>query len=196
METVQQTMKKYQGKYRIESTRLKNWDYAAAGYYFVTICTRHRQPFFGRVQGGVMRLSPVGEIARRCWVEIPHHFDHAAIDEFVVMPNHVHGLVVLYDNTVETRPAETRPAETRHVASLPEPREFGPLKPGSLSKIVQAYKAAVTRLARMEGFRDFAWQPRFYDHIVRDRRALQNIRRYIRENPQKWELDRYYSQRP
>ena len=164
----------FKNKYRVETTRLKHWDYASAGYYFVTVCTWNREHFFGEVVGGTMRLSAVGEIARQCWVGIPAHFDQARLDEYIVMPNHLHGIVVI--------------VETRHGASLQTPtaNQFGPLKRGSLQSILNAYKGGVTRICREV---PFAWQPRFYDHIVRNEEDLQHIRQYILNNPGQWEID-------
>lgn len=204
-------MTKFKGKYRIESTRLLGWDYAAAGYYFVTICTKNRELFFGEVVEGEMRLSEMGEIASGYWLEIPEHFPYAGLDKFVVMPNHVHGIVVIHEMDqnvgVETQRDGTphngtsHVVETPHVASLrrgrgrggqnspPKERKFGPLKPGSLSKIIQAYKAAVTRQLRPDGIGDFGWQARFHDHIIRDEESLHRIRQYIQDNPLKWEMD-------
>jgi len=178
-------MAKFKNKYRVESTRLPGWDYAAAGWYFVTMCVKNRQPVFGQILGGEMQLSAIGEIAHQFLVEIPKHFSHAELDAFVVMPNHVHGIVVLGDN--EEIPDLTSPGSDSK-------REFGPLRPGSLSKIIQAYKAAVTRQARRDGFPDFAWQERFYDHIISDDRSLENIRTYILGNPVIWEQDEYYAE--
>jgi len=171
-------MTKFRGKYRIESTRLQNWDYTSPGYYFVTICTKFRQLLFGELEEGDMRLSPVGEIAWRYWADIPSHFANANLDEFVVMPNHVHGILIL--------------AETQHAASLQEPttgRKFGPLQPRSLSTIIRSYKSAVTRWARKNGYEDFAWQARFYDHIILGESSLHSIRQYIQDNPTKWDQD-------
>jgi len=178
-------MAKFKNKYRVESTRLPGWDYAAAGWYFVTMCVKNRQPVFGQVFGGEMQLSALGEIAHQFLVEIPKHFSHAELDAFLVMPNHVHGIFVLGDS--EKVPDLTSPGSDSK-------REFGPLRPRSLSKIIQAYKAAVTRQARQDGFPDFAWQERFYDHIIRDDRSLENIRAYILGNPVKWEQDEYYAE--
>ena len=169
----------FKNKYRIESTRLKGWDYAAAGWYFVTICTRGREHFFGQVVEADVQLTDIGDIGSQYWYDIPKHFPSADVDEFVVMPNHVHGIVVIKHSV-----------ETPHVASLPAGNKFGPLKPGSLSKIVQAYKAAVTRWCRQNNHLEFDWQPRFYDHVVRDEKTLKAIRQYIAANPAKWEFDR------
>ncbi len=181
-------MMKYRGKFRIDSTRLKGWDYSSAGFYYVTICTKDKRPYFGFIVDGVVQLSDIGEIALNCWMEIPEHFSSVGIDEFVVMPNHVHGIVVIRSDAISR-------VETPHVASL-QPKDgrtqFGPLKPGSLSKIIQGYKAAVTRQVRLMGEHDFTWQSRFYDHIIRNDEDLDRIRNYIQDNPIKWELDEYY----
>lgn len=162
----------FAGKFRIRSTRLKNWDYSSPGYYFVTICTRNFQPFFGEIIDGVMRLTPVGEIVHRFWSEIPEHFPNIGLDEFVIMPNHMHGIIIIHECV-----------ETQHAASLP--------KPGSLSTIIRSYKSAVTRWARRNAYPKFAWQSRFYDHIIRSDESLHEIRSYIRHNPLKWDLDKY-----
>jgi REP element-mobilizing transposase RayT len=173
----------FKGKYRVETTRLKYWDYASAGWYFVTVCTRSREHFFGEVVGAEARLSAVGEVAQRYWADIPTHFEHVRLDEYVVMPNHVHGIVVI---------AETRPVETRHGASLRMDRfnQFGPLKRGSLQAILNAYKGSVTRWCRENGHSYFAWQPRFYEHVIRDEKDLDGIRKYILDNPARWAMDR------
>ncbi|PSF31344.1 transposase [Aphanothece hegewaldii CCALA 016] len=176
----------YKGKYRIESTRLKNYDYAANGWYFVTICTGNHLCYFGDIVQGKMQLSALGQIAQQFWVEIPEHFNNTFIDAYVIMPNHVHGIVVI-----------DHPVETRHGASLQssqnhndQSNQFSPLKKGSLSIIINAYKSSVTRWCRKNGYDYFAWQPRFYDHIIRDNDSLERIRDYIHNNPVKWEEDK------
>ncbi len=89
----------FQNKYRIESARLKGWDYGSNRYYFVTICTNNRTHFFGRIQNDIMCLNEIGTIAYQCWLEIPNHFPFVVPDEFVIMPNHVHGIVHIDKNT-------------------------------------------------------------------------------------------------
>ena len=89
---------KYQGKYRIPSARLAGWDYRNAAAYFVTICTANREMFFGDIKDGVMHLSEAGNVAYECWVDIPNHFPFVRLDAHVVMPNHVHGIVVIGDH--------------------------------------------------------------------------------------------------
>jgi REP element-mobilizing transposase RayT len=175
----------FKQKYRVEATRLPGWDYRSAGWYFVTICTRRRACFFGDIVEGHMRLSEVGEAAQNFWREIPQHFRQICLDEFIIMPNHIHGIVVIIAKGVETR----------HVASLRQvrldrPNKFGALQAGSLPAVIHAYKAALTRWCRKSNHRDFAWQPRFYDHIIRNEKSLNEIREYIINNPWQWELDK------
>jgi putative transposase len=183
---------KFQGKYRVESTRLLNRNYAANGWYFITICTKDRFHYFGQIVSSQVNFSEIGEIAQKCWVEIPNHFEHTQIDTYVIMPNHVHGIVIIDKPTdVETR--NSLDVETRNFASLQpedESNKFGALKSGSLQAMIHAYKSAITRWCRKNGFEDFAWQSRFYDRIIRVDGSLDRIREYIINNPDKWEHDK------
>lgn len=170
----------FKNKYRIESARLKGWDYRNPGYYFVTICTRQRERFFGVVMGNDVQLSPIGEIAAKFWSEIPAHHEGIELDEWIVMPNHVHGIVII------------REIETFHGTSLRKNHKLSKISPkaGSLSVVIRSYKSAVSHWAGLNGFKEFAWQSRFYDHIIRDEKSLNNIRQYIFDNPVKWETDK------
>ena len=211
----------FKSKYRVETTRLRSWDYAADAWYFVTICTHDRAHFFGEIVDNAMRLSAIGEVAHKYWAETPQHFKHVALDEFVVMPNHAHGIVIVNRGGMQvdegmgdtSHPAPS--VETRHVASLPPstmhskpqtqhptfpplsptpPSEaankFGPLKTGSLQAVVHSHKSAVTRWCRKNNYAEFAWQPLYYDHIIRSEESLRKIRDYIANNPSKWALDK------
>jgi putative transposase len=189
---------KFRNKYRVASTRLKNWDYTSAGCYFITICTWGRLPFFGKIYDGNMHRSHLGEIAYRYWLEIPDHFPHASLDEFVIMPNPMHGIIMI--NASEIRQGLV---ETQHAASLRDhelndpPKQMGQKpspKTGSISTIVRSYKSAVTRWAGNNGYAEFRWQARFYDHIVRDEKSLKNIYKYSLRNPLKWVDDEYYAE--
>jgi putative transposase len=88
-------MSLFKGRYRVGSARLPSWDYTSSGFYFITICTLNRACFFGEVIKGEMQLSRLGEIGRRFWAEIPNHTRNADLDEYVVMPNHVHGIIII-----------------------------------------------------------------------------------------------------
>ena len=171
----------FKNKYRTDSIRLKGWDYRNSGYYFVTICTKDRHPYFGQIVKGEMCLSSIGEIATQCWREIPKHHENVDLDEFMIMPNHTHGIVILCN-----------PIGTLHTPSPQDKSIMSNISPkaGSLSTIIRSYKSAVTRLCGLQGVKQFAWQTRFYDHIIRDEKSLRNIRRYIMNNPAKWELDK------
>jgi len=172
-------MSLFQNKYKTQSARHKDWDYSSDGFYFVTICTKNMREFFGEIVNGEMKLSEVGKIADEYWQEIPKHFPFVKLDEFIVMPNHLHGII------------EIQHVESRHGVALHENRNSfsKPLK-GSLSVIVNHFKGVVTRHCRSNGFADFQWQPRFYDRIVRNETALGKIQEYIERNPKFWDEDK------
>lgn len=171
---------------RRKRIRLRSWDYRSPGWYFVTICTRTKENFFGNVMEDEVQLSPIGDRARNYWVAIKSHFQFIELDDFLVMPNHIHGILILNSEGSEMSKSH-RPS----VSPQPGRRPSVIPKPKSLSAIIRSYKSSVTRWARSNGFPSFAWQPRFYDHIIRDDADLHRIRRYIGENPSKWELDEY-----
>ncbi|NET33299.1 MAG: transposase [Cyanothece sp. SIO1E1] len=182
---------KFKGKYRIESARLPHRNYAANGRYFVTICTYNRRYFLGDVSKKQVQLSEIGVTAQRYWAGIPDHFDDVAIDAYVVMPNHVHGIVVI-DRPVGFSSVVGDSGETLRCNVSTTRRQMAAISPraGSLGAIVRSYKSAVTRWCRQNGFNDFGWQSRFYDHIIRADGSLNRIRAYIANNPAKWENDR------
>jgi putative transposase len=174
----------YQNKYRVESARLHGWDYTSPGWYFVTICTRHHLCILGNVARGQVQLSLSGEVAESELRNLPHHYVNISIDRFTVMPNHIHAIVVIDGQHRHSPNSETRtePLSTSGLALIPP-------KAGSLSAIIRSYKAGVTRRCHGMGLRTFAWQPGFYDHIVRANTSLQAIRDYIEKNPANWPQD-------
>ncbi|MEA1978973.1 MAG: transposase [Chloroflexota bacterium] len=180
---------KFKSRYRIESARLRLWDYTSPGWYFVTVCTKQFNIYFGKIDHGGIIMNDLGQTANQYWADIPEHHDNTAIDEFIVMPNHIHGIIII----AETLGVDTSHVETLHATSLPSPTRpsISPPK-GSLGVIVRSFKSVVTRWARMNGYPNFAWQPRFFDHIIRNEDALSQIRIYIQNNPQKWENDKYF----
>src|SRR5450759_167870 len=91
----------YQNKFRVETTRLKNWNYASDGWYFITICTKGRENIFGIIEHGIMLLNQYGRIVEQCWFDLPNHYFNLILDAFVIMPNHLHGIMII-DNTRET----------------------------------------------------------------------------------------------
>jgi putative transposase len=175
----------FNNKFRIESTRLKGYDYSQPGEYFVTINTKNHECLFGAVIEEGMRLSPVGKIAKNCWEEIPKHFHNVELDEFVIMPNHVHGIIIINGQCRDV-------ASRRDVACNVSTEKMGWKSPkrGSLGAIIRSYKSAVSNLCHEKDFDNFHWQPRFYEHIIRGEKNLQNIRAYIVNNPIKWLSDK------
>ncbi|MDA3905825.1 MAG: hypothetical protein PF484_07100 [Bacteroidales bacterium] len=176
---------KFQNKYRISSARLQNWDYGWNAAYFVTICTHNREYILGEIDNGKMILSEIGKIAQQYWNEIPAHFPFVELDSFVVMPNHVHGIIIINktDNVI---------VETQNFASRQSDHpknKFGP-QSQNLASIIRGYKSGVKKYATINKI-DFTWQPRFYDHIIRNDKSYHNIANYIINNPLNWKGDEF-----
>ena len=195
------TNKKFRGKYRIPSARLKNYDYASNGGYFVTICTKNREHFFGKVADEEMRLSEIGKITDDCWRKITEHFPFVVLGQWVVMPNHVHGVVII-DKTDCGRDAvcgDGRDAvcgDGRDAINCVSTRggitkNNNPMLYQNLSTIIRWFKGRTTFEIR-KLCPDFSWQPRFHDRIIRDENELHRISQYIIANPANWENDDYY----
>ena len=196
---------KFKNKYRTTSTRLQHWDYRWDGYYFITICTKNKEEYFGEIIDGKMILSPLGIIADILWCEIKNHSKNMQLDAFVVMPNHIHRIIILSDNIVGTETKSTTEVtrrvedETRHALSLREQQQYSTIGQqrfqnqgkNSISSIIGSYKSAVSRHAHRLGF-DFEWQNKFYDNIIRDDQSYREIIDYVENNPQKWEDDRFF----
>ena len=182
---------KYKNKYRIKSTRLQSWDYGCDGAYFITICTANRKHFFGNITDGKMNLSEIGKIAEKYWYEIPGHFPFVKLDSFVIMPNHLHGILNNDHNIgiVETRHAlSLRQKPQKNTQKTIGQQRFQNQGKNTISSIVGSYKSVVTKYAcRLD--LDFAWQTRFYDHIIRNEISFSKIRDYIMNNVKNWQND-------
>jgi len=158
-----------------KSIRVQGYDYAQAGGYFITIVALQRECLFGEIVGGEVRLNALGRIVAECWHAIPEHFPNAEVDAFVVMPNHIHGIIFLVGAT--------------HASPLPQPKfPHGP-KSGSLGAIVGSFKSAVVRRAGIELIGGNVWQRNCYEHIIRGQAEYERIVTYIVENPSNWEQD-------
>jgi REP element-mobilizing transposase RayT len=169
------------------SIRLRDYDYSRTGAYFITICALNRECVFGDVRAGKVVLSGLGEIAQRCWHKIPDHFLNVEQDEFIVMPNHVHGLIMIVGAT-HVSPLQP----ILHTTQQPRRISPGGVKSGSLGAIIGSYKSAVTRqintIKNTPGAK--LWQRNYYEHIIRSEDAMNRIRTYISQNPAKLEFDR------
>jgi putative transposase len=168
-----------------QSIRLKNYDYASNGAYFVTICVAQRLHLFGEISDATMQLNDFGKIAYNCWLELPNHFPKLVLDEFVVMPNHVHGIVLIQSDQ------NVVPVGARHALPLPPKASFGKLPKGSLGAIIGSFKSAVTkRINEARGSPgETVWQRNYFDRIVRSDEQLIAARAYIVNNPLGWTLD-------
>jgi REP element-mobilizing transposase RayT len=169
------------GQHHRRSIRLKGYDYSQAGAYFVTVCTQDRACLFGDVVDGAMRLNEVGQIVGACWRMIPGHFPNTELDGFVVMPNHVHGIIVITQRNL---------VRATHASPLQQPPRG--LQCQSISAIIGSFKSAATK--RIHALPRFAnlpiWQRNYYEHIIRNEESLNHIRQYILDNPAWWAFDR------
>lgn len=187
----------YKNKYRIPTARATWHDYKG-GSYFVTICTKNREFFFGDINNGEMNYSSLGQSAIDCLQQIPTHFPHVEIPIFVVMPNHIHAIVIInaLAPSVETQNIASQnhtinPLETQDFASLQQAKQkFGP-QSKNLASVVRGFKIGVTKFAN-ENDLSFAWQPRFHDHIIRNHHEMSLIADYIQNNVIRWKDDCFY----
>lgn len=183
----------YRRRRRRRSLRLPGYDYTRAGAYFVTICTQDRAWLFGKTIPGGIRWNDAGRMIQSVWDAIPSYYPGVEIDEFVVMPNHVHGIVVLVGEGRDGRDPRDGEGQPRGAAPPHHDRDIrhdSPASPFSLSDVMHRFKSLTTRRyadgVKQYGWRPFRrrlWQRNYYERIVRDATAMRNIRRYIRNNP-------------
>lgn len=204
---------KFNGKYRIESARRQKWDYRWDAGYFITICTKNRHHFFGEINDGKMQLSHQGMLADVFLHEIPIHFKSVLLDEFTVMPNHIHGILILqngfpppdyfdvfdFDESDKFSSGHGRyracpvstPTESNNQKILIGKNRFQNPGKNSISTIIGSYKSSVTKHANRLNLEN-GWQTRFHDHIIRTKEEYFRIKYYIRNNPKNWEEDRFF----
>jgi putative transposase len=203
---------RFQERYRIPSTRLQNWDYGWNAIYFITLCTAGHEHVFGKIVDGLMHLSEIGLIAEKFWYEIPLHFKFIELDAFVVMPNHIHGILIInknddgrdkhYDRKDEMgsdaagRDAINRVSTTTKATTVSGSGGMtgahNPMLHKNLSRVIRWYKGRVTFESRRI-IHGFDWQARFYDHIVWSDESFNRIRQYIETNAANWEKDEYFN---
>ena len=197
---------KFKNKYRIPSARLRHWDYGTNAQYFVTICTALKVCWFGEIINETMELSAIGKIAQKYWNDIPTHFPFVQLGAFVIMPNHIHGIIIIDKSEykkVDVAINVDATVETQNIASLPSPllipsslshspigNKFGP-QSQNLASIVRGFKIGVTKFAGVNNI-EFKWQSRYHDHIIRNEESFQRIEHYIINNPARWLDDVFY----
>lgn len=209
---------KYQNKYRIASARLKNWNYASSASYFITICTANREHYFGEIIEQKMNLSVLGNIVEQEWIKtIALRPDmNLSLGEFVVMPNHFHGIIFIGENEFNGKNATFGhncdcynccngrdamhgvstenhgvPTENHGINTNKTGNKFGP-QSKNLASIVRGFKSAVTTWARKNNHA-FNWQSRYHDHIIRNTTEYNRIANYILNNPANWQNDKFFA---
>ena len=189
----------FNNKYRIPSARLQNWNYANEAMYFVTICTKNKENYFGKIvntnndTNAILQPTEIGKIAQIEWYKsIEMRPDmNLEFGEFVVMPNHIHGIIMIGANKFNTS-LERRDAMHGVSTNANEFKNKFTPQSKNLSSIIRGFKSAVTTYARKNSI-EFDWQTRFHDHIIRSNDAYQRISNYIINNPRKWQQDKFFN---
>ena len=161
-------------KFHRRSIRLKEYDYSQLGAYFVTITAFQRECLFGKIASGEMHLNAFGKIAEECWCVIPKHFLNVELGAYMVMPNHVHGIIIIHDDKCRGT-----------IYRAPTTEKFQKPVIGSIPTIIRTFKAAVTRNIGQKNI----WQRNYYEHVIWDEKEWDKIHRYIESNPINWESD-------
>jgi REP element-mobilizing transposase RayT len=209
-------MTKFKGKYRIESNRCQYWDYSSPGYYFITICINHRKCILGEIKNDAMILSEQGKIVENEILKIPGYHERAILDEWVIMPNHIHLLIELTDDNgndeqghivdkihefyLSTTAPTTTPIASpwwhnpNHKPTIDEIKQYRKqrrkmLIPKILGKLQQQTSKQMNILNNTPGRKN--WQPNYHDHIVRDDASYGRIKNYIINNPKNWNKDKF-----
>ena len=183
-------MEKFKNKYRVESARLYGYDYGQNGAYFITICTKDRFHHFGKISNGKMILSEIGNYATEYWRNIPQQFPFVKLDEFIVMPNHIHGIIIIDKDVSEE--IEEKDSKNKIIQSGGITGIRNPMFHENISRIIRLYKGRCSFEIR-KFYSEFKWQARFHDHIVRNEKSFNHIQNYILNNPLKWSQDTFYN---
>lgn len=167
------------------SIRLLEYDYSRAGAYFITICTRERECLFGNVVDGQMQLNEAGQIIQSVWDDLPQFYEGIELDAFVIMPNHVHGAIIIRTGVgaIHELPLRSKASASAHIADR---RRMLLSKIVGRLKMISAKQINALRQTPGSAF----WQRNYYEHIVRDEESLNRIRQYIVDNPAQWDFDR------
>ena len=170
------------------SVRLPEFDYSQTGAYFVTIVTQARQPLFGQINDGEITLTEVGAMVTQAWIAIPEHFSNVELSAFIVMPNHIHGIISISSQPVSMSGVAARHAVPSQTSKI---EKFGKPVSCSLPTIIRSFKTATTRIFHTHaGYSEKnLWQRNFYEHVIRNEQDYQAIIEYILANPMNWEKD-------
>ena len=195
-----ETSEKYKNRYRVSSARA-DWHAYDGGFYHVTVCTKDRELYFGEIVEGAMRLSEIGKYAEEQFQNVTSYYSYAEIPVFIVMPNHIHAIVVI-DNRTPRRDAIHHVSDIHRVkedmmddpsmdSEIPKGGLTGndnPMLHQRLGTVIRGLKARVTHYANEKGI-GFAWQSRFHDRIIRNQKDLNETAKYVENNVVKWKED-------
>lgn len=177
-------------KHNRRSIRLKDWDYSQAGGYDITICVQNKTCLFGKVENTQMQMNKAGLMINKWWLRLAENNSNVILDEYMVMPNHFHGIILLTESVGADQ--SVRPMKQNSQSASPD-------KAVSITSLIQWFKTMTTneyirgvKVEKWPSFYQRLWQRNYYEHIVRDEDDLNRIREYIINNPLKWELDEYY----
>jgi putative transposase len=190
------------------SIRLKGYDYSKAGLYFITLCCQDRLPLFGQIVRGnnasvQMILNDAGHIADKCWLEIPMHYPNVILHEYVIMPNHIHGIIEIVGANNHSPITITNNHSPANVANNDiRAKNISPLPPPSppngtsktIGAMVRGFKIGVTKWMRQNTTVHDVWQRNYYEHIIRNEQSYVRIAKYIINNPVNWQEDKFYKQ--
>ena len=201
-------------KHHRRSIRLQGYDYTSPGAYFITICTHQRQCLFGEIVDGEMQLNEFGIVARSHWMKLPQHHSHLQLDAFVVMPNHVHGILVLTDrvgagfdtgigctDTLSAKPAPTDVSVSTKRHGIPEIirgfKTFSARRINQMRKVGAGFDTGIGCTNTLSAKpAPTVWQRNYYEHIIRNDIALAHIQQYIDNNPRSWQQDQLHPNNP
>jgi putative transposase len=179
-----------------KSIRLRDYDYSVSGAYFITICVKNGNCAFGEINESFVDLNVLGKKAADYWEEILFHYKNVIPDEYVIMPNHVHGIISIINDPVGVQYTEplhgnylNRSEKLISSDDIEKKNEYQKVIPNSIGSIVRNYKGAVSRWSNANGVNDFQWQRGYYDRIIRNEKELFNVRQYIMNNPVRWMFD-------
>ena len=184
---------KFADKYRVSSSRLKNWNYSTPGYYFITICTYNHNNFFGKIINGKINLSKSGEIAKNELLKTFEIRKNIKSHQWVIMPNHIHILMEIINEKSNNNNCRdvARYVSTDNKNNSINFSNISP-KSNSISSIIRSFKSAVTKQINPQSI-FFSWQPRFHDHLIKDHKEFLLIKKYIQNNIKNWKTDKYFS---
>ena len=172
-------------KHHRRSIRLKGYNYSQAGCYYLTVVTQNRECLFGDVVDGKMVLNGAGRVAQTCWLEIPNHFPNVHLDAFIIMPNHIHGIIFIINDEM----GKSVGVQNFEPLQRSNQNKYQQIIPHSIGSIIRGFKIGVTKWFRHNTDIYTVWQRNYWEHVIRDEKELNHIQEYTINNPLKWDFD-------